>query len=381
MRILFITHTPLREGKGTQRFLIELGNYLTFIGNEVTLIENNFEQLKDESSVNMVIFTTFKVSQISFKKGALFYRLPVNINLDNIDLIYVASFNYLPFIDDDNIPIIFGMHVIYPQTAKYRSKFQRINFSLKELTFRLLVVNKWKRRTGKIGFHALNDEQAEWIKTITKNKYPVYVLPNPVPCDATDKEVPTEPLNNSFIILFFGSLSIGKGFATFLKLFDYLREKNNICFKESIFIAAGDGSMRNAALEYDKKYKNFRFISKPSETKKIELFKSTHVLIYPSMLDNFPYLIIEGQLLGLPVIASNVPGIREIVIHNKTGILCSVNSIHEFAWGINEYYNLKKEKFESYLNLRKNIQTITKRYCSCNVLPRYLSSFTEFLSD
>ncbi len=51
--------------------------------------------------------------------------------------------------------------------------------------------------------------------------------------------------------------------------------------------------------------------------------KAFDVFVLPSLKEGLPYVLLEAGLAGLPIVASNVGGIPEIVENGKTGILTS----------------------------------------------------------
>jgi len=51
------------------------------------------------------------------------------------------------------------------------------------------------------------------------------------------------------------------------------------------------------------------------------MLDSIDILVVPSYLENVPTIILEAMAKEIPVIASNVGGIPEIVVHGKTGYL------------------------------------------------------------
>ena len=57
----------------------------------------------------------------------------------------------------------------------------------------------------------------------------------------------------------------------------------------------------------------------PSQVSKI--MENSDLLVVPSLTENSPNVIAEAQLLGLPVLASNVGGNSELVEHAVTGFL------------------------------------------------------------
>ncbi|MBG0775742.1 MAG: glycosyltransferase [Desulfovibrionaceae bacterium] len=54
-----------------------------------------------------------------------------------------------------------------------------------------------------------------------------------------------------------------------------------------------------------------------------DLFLAADVLVYPSLADNHPLVILEAMACGLPVAASAVGGVPEQVRHGETGLLAA----------------------------------------------------------
>ena len=82
--------------------------------------------------------------------------------------------------------------------------------------------------------------------------------------------------------------------------------------------------------------------------------------VFPSLFEGNPKAILEILLLGVPVLATNVRGINEIVIHGENGFLIDgvdVDSIVELL------EQGKKSSFETRAKLSLNGQRlIAKKY-------------------
>ena len=61
------------------------------------------------------------------------------------------------------------------------------------------------------------------------------------------------------------------------------------------------------------------------------LLKAFDVFVLPSRTEAFPYVLLEAGLAQLPVVASNVGGIPEVVHHLKTGLLVQPGNQKELA--------------------------------------------------
>jgi glycosyltransferase involved in cell wall biosynthesis len=66
---------------------------------------------------------------------------------------------------------------------------------------------------------------------------------------------------------------------------------------------------------------NTKFYGELSSVEVFEVMRKSHLLVVPSLSENSPNVIAEAQLLGLPILASDVGGISEIIEHGVTGFL------------------------------------------------------------
>ncbi len=64
----------------------------------------------------------------------------------------------------------------------------------------------------------------------------------------------------------------------------------------------------------------------------VEELKAADLFIHPSIVDNSPNTICGSQLVGCPVIASNVGGVPQLVEHGVTGYLYPYNEPHTLAF-------------------------------------------------
>jgi glycosyltransferase involved in cell wall biosynthesis len=52
-----------------------------------------------------------------------------------------------------------------------------------------------------------------------------------------------------------------------------------------------------------------------------DILNAADIVVAPSMVDSFPWAVLEAMLMAKPVIASDVCGIGEMVVHGQTGLL------------------------------------------------------------
>lgn len=107
-------------------------------------------------------------------------------------------------------------------------------------------------------------------------------------------------------------------------------------------------------------------------------FKQVDILIVPSKDEPFGYINIEAGASGIPVIATNVGGIPEIIIDRKTGILIPANSPDAIAEACLELANSTELRAE----LGKNAKIRTSNFFSHHVtMPQWEAVFKKNLMN
>ena len=119
-------------------------------------------------------------------------------------------------------------------------------------------------------------------------------------------------------ILFVGRLDKQKNPLTALRAFKYLIQKNS----NVIFDVVGDGELRKECETYviennlESKVFFHGWVEEPSS-----FYNNADIFYCPSSYEAFGFTFVEAAFFGLPIIASNVEGIPEVVIHGKMGFL------------------------------------------------------------
>jgi len=73
-----------------------------------------------------------------------------------------------------------------------------------------------------------------------------------------------------------------------------------------------------------------------SGSEKIDLFRSADIFIYPSHYEGMPMAVIEAMASGLPVIATRVGGLPDLVIPGVNGLLVPVGQPDQMASAIHQ---------------------------------------------
>lgn len=126
-----------------------------------------------------------------------------------------------------------------------------------------------------------------------------------------------------FNILFFGRLEHEKGLLILCEVFEQIVKINN----NVVLNICGNGSLQTKILEISKTSQNIIYHGLVQGEKKEKILSKSDLLIMPSLIEEvFGISIIEGYAFGLPVIATNMGGMREIVKDGETGWLIPANN-------------------------------------------------------
>ncbi len=109
----------------------------------------------------------------------------------------------------------------------------------------------------------------------------------------------------------------------------------------SLFLIAGDGAERSRLVSYAHRLgisKNVHFLGHISDMS--SFYSAIDVTVIPSRSESFPYSMLESAAYSLPVIAADVGGIPEFVIHEKNGLLFPRGDSNALADGMIRFASL-----------------------------------------
>ena len=104
------------------------------------------------------------------------------------------------------------------------------------------------------------------------------------------------------------------------------------------------------------------------------LFAQSSILVFPSIRPHFARPIIEAGAMGIPVIGSNLNGVKELIVENETGLLFNSGSFKELSEKIlilfnsrqnfttmgNSSYKCALEKYDQHKNIRQILNLYEK---------------------
>ncbi len=168
-------------------------------------------------------------------------------------------------------------------------------------------------------------------------------------CQGTNGIIP----KNKFIVSYMGRFAEEKCPQIFIDIAYKLRDYKNI-----YFLMLGNGPEYNSSKLKIEKLGLYEKIYSPGFVEDNKPFlKVTDLLIIPSKIEGIPIILMESLSLGIPVIASSIGGIPDIIENNYNGFLCDPNDTDDFVDKIIQVYSDKNLQNQLKSNARNYAET------------------------
>jgi len=103
------------------------------------------------------------------------------------------------------------------------------------------------------------------------------------------------------------------------------------------------------------------------------LYNACDVMIVPSKQDNLPNTAIEAQTCGTPVVAFDIGGLSDIVLHKQTGFLAKAFDVEDLSTGIIWVLEQKEN-----INIMARNEAV-KRYSEKIIAQKYKDKYQELI--
>jgi glycosyltransferase involved in cell wall biosynthesis len=303
----------LTQGYGVERQLLD---QLEFATKQPNFIQHHVCALKLSEEIRKDLITL----EIPFIVNNL--RTPLKI------------LNFIEYVRKNNITILHAHNLLrYPIRARLIPKLAGIPIVLEHEHGMIwnMRFTKFVEWTNPLSDLNICNSNAARILLKQKCKVDARIVHNGVkmPQLINNTDSGLEELYNELNILpgdkvvgFVGRLNTPKGVHAFIKMVPFVKEKN----PGAKFFIIGDGPMRKELEKFAETLRvenDVRFLGFRKDVRKIMMLLD--VLVVPSIREPFGNVVIEAALAQKVVVASNVDGICETVIHGETGYLVPCN--------------------------------------------------------
>lgn len=129
--------------------------------------------------------------------------------------------------------------------------------------------------------------------------------------------------------------------------------------------------------DYTEKFRSAGIIYYKQASDIKSFVKESHVIVNPSHHEGMSNILLEGASMGRPLLASNIPGCRKIIIEGENGMLFQFKNIEEFIEKIHSFLNMS---FDELSEMGRNSRQIVKnKFNKTIVSEKYLNELSKVL--
>jgi len=347
MKILFVCKSlPPSVIGGIQTHTWKLSEWLVKLGHEVTILtagswRKGMRQFKSEGRNILEIpyfpgrrmpFFSILAEELAFNLAA---RRWLNKHSHDFDLVHLQGRSGFCFSGEQNkTPLVATFHglVSIENDRSGKNKSRRLSTMIHEKWATFFEMKTLQHADACI---AVSQEMLQKMELSAPGvQTRSSILPNGVDIqDASDLHTSNE--HDRKQLLFVGRMDRIKGIFHLVKAMKYVHEDIHLTM-------VGDGPERKALEQKIEKMNlqdRITFTGALPSKQVFEKIESSFALVLPSFHETQGIVLLEANACGKPVIASDIPGIREVVIPDKTGILTPVGDPITLSEAINDLYS------------------------------------------
>jgi len=350
LKIAIYSFLNLRNGAGFERWVEEVAPRLSDIGHDVMVLTSKYGNENDTSIRDLVARSKVKIYEFNnytnpFKIPKIREVQNIHNLISEIDVLYFNNAFALNeviieiFRKRNKAKVISGHHGTFPEHG-----------SIIRRSYHRFINKKINQRYD--GHHVLNHEREIVLKSFGYKN--IHKIPYGVD---TNKFKPGAKAD-VFTIMFAGSMFYQKGIDRLASVIKSINKTLDLTKKEIQFLVYGSGPLSYIAEDLQRKFDNVKYIGYSHGEELAMAFQKAHVLFSPSRYEEFGLVNLEAQSAGTPVIASDIPGPREIIRNHETGLLVNCEALDEMIKPLlymkKIYYSNSEEYNNCCLRARRN---------------------------
>ncbi len=174
-----------------------------------------------------------------------------------------------------------------------------------------------------------------------------------------------------FRIIFVGTLSVRKGVHYLLQAYSELHLKNS----ELLLIGEISEEMRSFFYTYQK---NVRWIHHVAHSELYTFLSQGSIFVMPSLEEGLALVILEAMACGLPVIATENSGARDVVLDGENGFIIPIRNVDVLKEKISFLYNNSDKTTSMGINA---VNRVTFNFSWDNYGNRIVSTYNKLLKS
>ncbi|MAB85437.1 MAG: N-acetyl-alpha-D-glucosaminyl L-malate synthase BshA [Cryomorphaceae bacterium] len=373
MRIGIVCH-PTYGGSGVMA--TELGNFLAKKGHVIHVISHSMPVRLNPFHGNI------NFHEVYIDPYPLFHHQPYEVALasaivetvkrEKLDVLHVhyaiphayAAYMATQILKDQNIiiPFITTLHgtdiTLVGKNPAYKPA---VSFSINHSSYVTAVSESLKKDT----------EDLFDVKNL------IEVIPNFVNLKGYDRKTKDKrqyfAKDNETIFCHVSNFRPVKRVLDVIKVFKKVQDQRN-----SILIMVGDGPDRNIAEKLSRDLGIWDKVIFRGKTYDVQsMLGISDIFLLPSSTESFGLSALEAMASHVPVIASNVGGLSEVVDHNKNGFLENIGDVESMA---EDALSLIDSK-EKMINFSKSAREKAESFSMNEISQRYLELYQKLIDE
>jgi len=388
MKLNFFSFINLAHGWGFEKYIMSLATEMARRGHETSIVTVNRKlDYVVTSLLRLYYLNRFSLSDVirlskaeidRSLKGVYLHEASslreMKRHISAADVIYskneILDLSILYVLNNGKVlpPIICGVHspILCSVANSFYSRLHNYLYSSKLYG---VLLNSCS------AIHVPNLTEAKVIgEVFPEIRVKIYYVPHflEVTHEKAVKWTPT------FNVLFIGRLSEQKGTTTFLKIIDKLSVDPRFPNMKFTIVGTGELDLKLKVVKLCSKHTNIRYKEYVEEQLISNLYMSHDICVVPSRWETVSYVCMEAQNYGLPVVASNIAGPKDIVVDHETGVLVEPEDVEGFAKAILDFYSLKISDLRDFKAVKEKARkNISSRFSKSEVIPRLEKMFID----
>ncbi len=348
MRILILNRRDVKNplGGGAEKYTLEVAKGLVERGHEVVWFASSFEGAAPEEEYEGIKFIR-RGSELTTHLFGLLYAVK---NRDGFDLI-IEEFNgigYMTFFLKKSILLIHQLYQEFwiAEMGKWAFFMKWVEKALLRLyrnKFTITVSPSTKEDLEALGFRNI---------AVVENG----IDPIEVKCQKADR----------LTLIYLGRLRRTKNPEDAIRIFFKVKER----IPEAQMWVMGTGPLEEY-LRSKYSHPDLHFLGFVPEEEKYRRLCQGHFLIVPSIREGWGIVVIEANMLGLPVIGYRVKGLKDSIRDGYSGFL--VDGVEEGARKIVELWNDR----ERYREMSRNAREWASRFTWDRTREKFVNALRE----
>jgi len=369
MRICLFSTTFFPKIGGAEFAIHYIAKYLTESGHKVTVLVPKYRRVKEEVECNYNIHRYQLLPKLLFLEPTLVAHLLLEKRISQFDVLhchlaYPSGYCGIKFRKIFKVPVVVTL-----QGADIQ-KMPEINYGIR---LNPKIDKKVKFTLEKVdAITAISSSVRKEIIKASGNEEKIHDIPNGVETWRFNK--PVENIRQMFnlsahtkIILSVGRNHPKKGYPYLLRALPEVLSR----YPDTKCIIVGKGTenlrplieelgMGDAVIlpgSIPKEETGLRSINYPHQDL-IAMYLGSDIFVFPSLIEGFALVTVEAMAAGLPIVATNIPGSRDIITDRVNGLLVSPSNPRELSKRIIEL--LTKDDLRK--TLSRNARLTAKQY-------------------